>query len=715
MAATLMVFTCAFSPLANAPPAAVFPGAAWEEATPESQGVDAAKLKDAVAYMDRSFGPDGARELVIIRNGYLIWKGPDADACHNVWSATKVFTSTLLGLLVGDGKCTLEDLAVQYLPDLDDLYPLYSKIRLRHLASMSSGYQGQVVNVTPEQPWGEPLAYLTPTAPLFEAGTQVQYHDHQVFLLGCILTRLAGESMKSLFQRRIAGPIGMTRWDWGVNGKIEGIDLNNAAGTPTTPGIQTTACEMARFGLLYLNRGRWNGRQLLPISFVEEATKNQVPGVGASSFLHHRYGFYWWTNDLMPNGQRPWPSAPPRAYTSHGHSANFCFVIPEWQMVVVRLGTSAIRDGVAAIRQVEELWDGFFSRLASGLRTASQGDRAMNRKTEVSIRGDAFYLNGRPTYEGRTWQGHKIEGLLFNSRMVQGIFDDLNPETRRQWAYPDTGQWDPERNTREFLAAMPEWRRHGLLAFTLNLQGGNPRGYAPDQPWHNSAFTADGTLRPDYLARLERILDRADELGMVVILGLFYFGQDQRLRDEAAVLRGLDHAVEWVLDHDYRHVLIEVNNECNVRYDHAILQPGRVHELMERVKAHQRQGRRLLVSTSYGGGTLPGENVVRQADFLLLHGNGVEEPERIAEMVRQTRRLPGYRPMPILFNEDDHFNFDQPRNNLLAAIGEYCSWGFFDPGKNNYVDGYQSPPVNWGLNTERKRAFFTKLQEITGE
>jgi hypothetical protein len=339
----------------------------------------------------------------------------------------------------------------------------------------------------------------------------------------------------------------------------------------------------------------------------------------------------------------------------------------------------------------------------------------MQRKTEVSIQGESFLINGRPTYAGRTWQGHRIEGLLFNSRMVQGIFDDLNPETRRLWAYPDTGVWDPERNTREFIAAMPEWRRHGLLAFTINLQGGSPRGYSREQPWHNSGLTATGELRPDYLARLERILDRADELGLVAILGIFYFGQDQRLQDEAAVVRALDNAVDWVLDRDYRNVLIEVNNECNVRYDHAILQPDRVHELIERVKARPRHGRRLLVSTSYGGGTIPQENVVRSADFLLLHGNGVNDPERIAGMVRQTRQVPGYRPMPILFNEDDHFDFDQPRNNLLAALGEYCSWGYFDPGESNYVDGYQCPPTNWGLNTDRKRAFFAKVQEITGE
>ena len=122
-----------------------FPGKDWQEATPESQAVDAAKLKQAVAYMDANFGSEGARELVVVRNGYLIWKGPDADAFHNVWSTTKNFTSTLLGVMVDDGRCRLDDRAVKYLPHLADEYPLYAKIRLRHLASMSSGYAGETV------------------------------------------------------------------------------------------------------------------------------------------------------------------------------------------------------------------------------------------------------------------------------------------------------------------------------------------------------------------------------------------------------------------------------------------------------------------------------------------------------------------------------------------------------------------------------------------
>lgn len=339
---------------------------------------------------------------------------------------------------------------------------------------------------------------------------------------------------------------------------------------------------------------------------------------------------------------------------------------------------------------------------------------ARKSKTEVSIDGEKFLLNGKPTYRGRQYQGKRIEGLLLNTRMVQGIFDDRNPETRQKWAYPDSGKWDAERNNREFIAAMPEWRKHGILSFTINLQGGSPEGYSKTQPWDTGAIDPDGNLRADYMNRLEKVLNRADELGMAPIVGVYYFGQDERVKDEAAVKHAVEATAKWILDRGYRNVLLEIANECNVRYDHAIIRPERVHELIELAKAVRVDGRRLLTGVSYGGNTVPLPNVVKSSDFLLIHGNGVSDPARIAEMVKLTRKVDGYRVMPILFNEDDHFNFEQPVNNMMAAIGEYASWGYFDPGKSDYSDGYQCPPVNWGINTPRKKAFFTLAKQVTG-
>ena len=98
------------------------------------------------------------------------------------------------------------------------------------------------------------------------------------------------------------------------------------------------------------------------------------------------------------------------------------------------------------------------------------------RRTEVSIRGQQFFINGKPTYAGRSYKGMKIEGLLMNVRAVQATFDDLNPETRSKWAYPDTGKWDPERNVREFVAALPEWKRYGAAGVHGESAGRQSRG-----------------------------------------------------------------------------------------------------------------------------------------------------------------------------------------------------------------------------------------------
>ncbi len=107
---------------------------------------------------------------------------------------------------------------------------------------------------------------------------------------------------------------------------------------------------------------------------------------------------------------------------------------------------------------------------------------------------------------------------------------------------------------------------------------------------------------------------------------------------------------------------------------------------------------------------------MKASDFLLLHGNGVSDPKRIGEMVRLTRQIEGYRPMPVLFNEDDHFNFDQPENNFVSALQEYSSWGFFDYRQKGegFDEGYQSVPVNWKTSSSRKEGFYKLLSEITG-
>lgn len=345
---------------------------------------------------------------------------------------------------------------------------------------------------------------------------------------------------------------------------------------------------------------------------------------------------------------------------------------------------------------------------------------AKAQKTIIEIKGNQFYINGKPTYEGRYWKGQKIEGLLMNSRMVQGVFDDLNPQTVNTFAYPDTKKWDADRNNNEFVAAMPTWKSYGLNAFTLNMQGGSPTGYG-NFDFYNPGFNPDGSLHEGYMKRLDKILKKADELEMVVILGLFYFGQDQRLTDETAIKNAVTNMVNWLHEKKYRNILIEINNETlgnKKHYDHDILLYNRVHELINLAKSIEKNGYRYLVSTSFPAIIVPTKNVVDAADFILFHGNALRTATAFSKHIEKIKEVVGTRDMPIVNNEDDNHFFEIDTCHFNIALKNYISWGYFDYRKKEDPDlknGFQTIPVDWGINSENKKGFFNKVKEITGD
>lgn len=350
--------------------------------------------------------------------------------------------------------------------------------------------------------------------------------------------------------------------------------------------------------------------------------------------------------------------------------------------------------------------------------------------TIVSIDGTGFRINGVPTYQGQVYQGRSVEGLLLNSRMVQAVFDDENPATASRWRYPDTGVWDPARNTTEFCAALPEYRRHGLLGVTVGLQGGGSI-YSPDVYDHYvcSAFAPDGTVRPGYFDRLRQVLATADACGMVVIVNYFYWKQALKLEGEKTMRRIAEEATAWLLETGYRNILVDVFNEAGARWGLECFAEENLHRWIELVQGITTNGRRLLVGIStLGGNALPVGRWADTEDFSMPHGNGLQA-EQLTAKLRRFKDGEEYRrrPRPILVNEDTVFV-----ENLEAAVAEGASWGFYcqgygscyqdrmnwkeRPRESRYeeLSGYQTLPVNWGINTPIKRAFFDRVLAITG-
>jgi CubicO group peptidase (beta-lactamase class C family) len=336
-----------------------FPVKEWEESTPEAQGVDGAGLERALSHLERHCGEDGIAEIAMVRNGRLVRKGERSGSGHNVWSCTKSFTGTVLGLLIDRGKCSLDSPAADFLPDLAHDY---SAATLRHFASMTSGYDGG---------GDQSRAPFAPTRPLSAPGKEFRYWDSAMNQLAHLLTRVAGEPLEDLFRRCIADPIGIdpVRWDWGDFGTVGGLKVNGGAGNQGK-GVRICSLDLARFGHLLLNGGLWDGRRLLSSFWVEQATTPQVPASIPSTGEKSAdgpgsYGFTWWTNGVRAAGTRRWPDAPPGTYAALGFNNNRCFVVPEWNLVLVRLG----RDGNID----ESVYNAFFKLFGN---TMDRGERA---------------------------------------------------------------------------------------------------------------------------------------------------------------------------------------------------------------------------------------------------------------------------------------------------------------------------------------------------
>ena len=329
-----------------------YPGRVWEEATPESQGVDSRKLEAAVRWFDERLPKDGVKRLVIARKGRLIWSGSETDVEQGVWSMTKSLSALAMGPLVDAGKCGPDTRVADVLPEMRTTYP---EMTLGQLLAMTSGYEAQG-DWPPANPsyinGGSTTPFVPKTTPQFPPGTRFSYWDSAMNVYGLAISTLAGESKRELFHRYIADPIGMDpeAWDWGKFTKVGGVVVSGGSGNKGKH-FEATARDLARIGHLMLNRGRWGEEQLISEGWIDEITRIQVPadlplGGPIADLYGERfpfdgrgvYGMGWWVNGIGPDGGRHWQGCPEGTFAALGYNNNVLFVVPEWDLVVVRLG-----------------------------------------------------------------------------------------------------------------------------------------------------------------------------------------------------------------------------------------------------------------------------------------------------------------------------------------------------------------------------------------
>ena len=325
--------------------AATFPGQAWERVQPHDAGLDEAKLRQAKAWLDSSASdpplepsegrhPGKDYRVVVVRSGRVAaeWnRGISASALLNIWSATKSVYSCMLGVLIDEGVIASADAFVRdYYPEGFDVPDGFGpkpgrlvtekdlEITFRQLICNTSGY------MKPGEQPGRVFHYQT-------FGMNILVHALET-ACGLYDSRSPESSatLRVKIDDHIRRPIGAA-WSY----YTQNFDLQPSARVDVfgnTLGIASSALDMARLGWLWRNHGAWNGQQLIPKGWMEEATRTAPDIMANCPEEDWRYGHGFWTND---HGMM-WPSLPEDSFAASGAGHNHIWVCPSLDLVVVQ-------------------------------------------------------------------------------------------------------------------------------------------------------------------------------------------------------------------------------------------------------------------------------------------------------------------------------------------------------------------------------------------
>ncbi len=355
--------------------------------SPEKQGFSSRAILGFVNAINES----NVHSLMIVKNGHVIaegWWAPYApEFKHTLYSLSKSFTSTAIGLAVSEGKLSVDDKVISFFPD--KLPPEVSQnladMRVRHLLSMSTGHAKDTTGSLREATGGDWARTFLAQPVGHQPGTLFVYNSGATYMLSAIIRKVTGQNLTTYLKPRLFDPLGITGFDWETD--PDGIETGGW-------GLRVKTEDIARFGQLYLQEGRWNGKTLLPAAWVKEATTAHIMQPGKeedrpNSDWLQGYGYQFWR-------------CRHNAFRGDGAYGQYCVVMPEQQMVIAitsetgnmqsilnhawehLLGPAQGNDGQAALRQK-------LATLALPLPAGSGSSPALPR-----LNGSRFSMESNP-------------------------------------------------------------------------------------------------------------------------------------------------------------------------------------------------------------------------------------------------------------------------------------------------------------------------------
>jgi CubicO group peptidase (beta-lactamase class C family) len=381
--------------------------AALPRSTPEAQGVPSSAILAFVEAAEKNI--DALHSLMVLRHGQVVaegWWGPyRRDDPHVLFSLSKSFASTGIGLAIAEGRLSLDDTVLSFFPEDAPAEPSENlkAMRVRDLLAMSTGHHADVIESFPytDPSVSQTRVFLSlPVA--HKPGTHFVYNTPASFMLSAIVQKVSGTPLVDYLQSRLFEPLGIRTPKWDATPK--GVSLGGF-------GLSVTTEDIARFGQLYLQKGEWGGKRILPAEWVATATARQVSnGSNPASDWEQGYGYQFWR---CRHG----------LYRGDGAFGQYCIVLPEQDAVI------AITSGVRDMQAVMNLaWEHLLPGMKATAPLPADGpvqDRLRKKLAGLSLPPQP----GRPTTAVARQVSGQIYELPKNDDGLEAIGLETGPET----------------------------------------------------------------------------------------------------------------------------------------------------------------------------------------------------------------------------------------------------------------------------------------------
>lgn len=311
----------------------IFKNNALPRSTPEAQGVSSQGILDFLK--GAAEGRNEIHSIMVIRHGHVIAEGHWApfhkDYKHTLYSLSKSFTSSAIGFAVSEGLLTVDDPVIKFFPDEkpSEVSSNLAAMQVKHLLTMTTGHDTGTMGNLRSSDGNWPKAFLAKEV-VHAPGSHFLYNTGATYMLSAIIQTLTGETLMEYLKPRLFDPLGIEGHDWETC--PQGINTGGY-------GLRVRTQDIAHFGQLYLQKGMWNGKQLLPASWIEEATMKQTDSQEGDGDWSQGYGYQFWR-------------CTPGCYRGDGAFGQYCIVIPEKDAVVAMNS-----DSISMPESMQLVWD----------------------------------------------------------------------------------------------------------------------------------------------------------------------------------------------------------------------------------------------------------------------------------------------------------------------------------------------------------------------